>query len=159
MDVSTFTFWHTTTHENAAAIMASGFKDSKSVRVGMFNQFEFPDEGVWVSSLPAFDDDCLDGIGMFGFDVSRQAFISIEINQVVADTYKEVWEDGSWSAGSQMRFSAELLNRFKRALVSPEDALRYRLMHEPEVKEYIAEAINENREYGLEFLEIAKRVL
>jgi hypothetical protein len=117
--------WHTTTHENAKAIMVNGFVNRESVRESLTGVIAFPGDGVWLSTAPAIDDELFDAPGMFGFDPFKQAFIKAE---VIKPFDLEQWMDDSWRAGFQYRADAnDIASCTTLETVSLEEVLRRRL--------------------------------
>jgi hypothetical protein len=157
--VDSYLLWHTTTHEKAARILSEGFKDQASTRNSMFDSYTFPGQGVWVSTEPCFDDEHFDAPGLFGFEVERQAFISISVP--LAEMKKgEHWRDDSWSAGQQYRFPAAVLNACAISLVQPVDALLAKLDFVGDRRlASLTEVAESGRGYGQHFIDLLRRAL
>jgi hypothetical protein len=69
--------YHTTKATVADCIMANGFRDAATVNTRLTRTLQYP-PGVFFGTVPALDDELLDGIGLFDFDAEQQAFIAID---------------------------------------------------------------------------------
>jgi len=99
-----------------------------------------------------------DGIGLFGFDAERQAFIAIDVSLPLLGVRS--WSDDTTWPGTQFWGKAAIWNKFPRTHVSLDDVIRLRLREmKPSFAANVRRWAKEDRDYATEFQARVKRVL
>ena len=125
---STIRLYHTTTSDKADSIMANGFRDHGTVNKRLTVKYLY-EPGVWLGDVPALDDELFDGVGLFGFDAEKQAFIAITIPAIYrwpCEGVQSFAADATWP-GTQYWAKAAVWNQFPRTRMSLDDIVGLRL--------------------------------
>ena len=149
--------YHTTTADKADSIMADGFCDHATVNKRLTATYTY-EAGVWLSDVPALDDELFDGVGLFGFDAERQAFVAVDLLLPCPGVHSSA-VDTTWP-GTQYWAKADVWNEFPRSLISLDDIIRLRLASaSPAFVSSMKKWVRAERDYNVEFVARVRRAL